>query len=138
MVTSRLRSSRSTFDTATVGSTVDEGVRLSSARTRLTNHTKPTATSSTPVTTASRNLESVFISFSWELVGTGDGKFHAEPASDTVAFHFHDSPMRGANGFNNGEPQAGSFGIAGSSFVHAEESFKNVRQRISRNAYAVI
>src|SRR5471032_132623 len=133
MVTSLYRSSRSTFATATVGSAEVAESLSASARARCPDHINPTVTRRIPTTTTSETLrrlnlcreklvESDFITFSWGFMGVGTGKLYAKPASNTVAFRFHYGSVRRANRFDNGESQAGAFGITRAGFIHAEKS----------------
>jgi hypothetical protein len=57
-------------------------------------------------------------------------------AADTR--HFELSAVRGADGFDDGEPQPGATLLAGTGAVDAEESLEHVRERLQRDADSVV
>jgi hypothetical protein len=46
--------------------------------------------------------------------------------------------VRGADGFDDGEPQPGATLLAGTGAVDAEESLEHVRERLQRDADSVV
>ena len=57
-------------------------------------------------------------------------------ANGTLRFHFR--AVRGANGFDDGEPKSRAFGIGGTSRINTVKPLENMWQRIRGNADAVV
>src|SRR5271165_5263175 len=93
---------------------------------------------SEPVACASRGSVSID-GLSFGVGRARERQLNFEAAAHALgALEIHLPAMRGANGFDDGKPQAGTAHFARPGLVHPEEALKDVRSGLLRNAHPVV